>query len=66
MPIRKTSGGFKIDNTAGTSPTREAALRRLAAIKANQGNTHKDGNTHTDKKPKRGGRLTMHNKTKKK
>ena len=60
MPIRKVPGGFKIDNTAGTSPTREAALRRLAAIKANTGNTHKA------KKPKRGGRLTSHNKTKKK
>ena len=69
MPIRKTSGGFKIDNTAGTSPTRAAALRRLQAIKASQGSKtshNSDGNTHTTKKPRRGGRVTMHNRNKKK
>lgn len=72
MPIRKVPGGFKIDNTAGTSPTRDAALRRLAAIKANQGSKsshnsdHGEGNTHKGRKPRRGGRVTMHNKNKKK
>ena len=36
MPIRKTKKGFKIDNVWGTSPTKQQAVRRLAAIKANQ------------------------------
>ena len=48
MPIRKAPGGFKIDNTKGTSPTREAALRRLRAIKANQRKSGKmSGNKRT-------------------
>ncbi len=36
MPIRKVKGGFKIDNVKGTSKTKEAATRRLRAIKASQ------------------------------
>lgn len=36
MPIRKVKGGYKIDNVAGTSKTKEAAKKRLKAIKANQ------------------------------
>lgn len=36
MPIRKVKGGFKIDNVAGVSKTRKAALKRQAAIKASQ------------------------------
>ena len=37
MPIIKTPYGWKISNTHGVSPTREAALKRLRAIKASQG-----------------------------
>lgn len=36
MPITKTKSGWKIKNTKGTSPTKEAAKKRLAAIKINQ------------------------------
>lgn len=36
MPIRKTKKGYKIDNVAGTSKTREEATKRLQAIKINQ------------------------------
>ena len=36
MPVRKTKGGYKIDNVPGVSKTKEAAQKRLAAIKANQ------------------------------
>lgn len=36
MPIRKTSKGYKIDNTKGTSKTKKDAVKRLKAIKANQ------------------------------
>ncbi len=36
MPIRKVKGGFKIDNVNGVSKTKEAATRRLRAIKAAQ------------------------------
>ena len=34
MPIRKVKGGYKIRNVAGKSPSKEAALKRLAAVKA--------------------------------
>ena len=36
MPIYKTKKGYKIANTPGYSLTREAAVKRLRAIKANQ------------------------------
>jgi len=36
MPIRKTSKGYKIENTAGYSKTKKDAVKRLRAIKANQ------------------------------
>jgi len=36
MPIYKTKGKYKIKNTKGVSKTRQQALRRLRAIKANQ------------------------------
>jgi len=36
MPIKKTKGGYKIANTKGTSKTKAAAKKRLAAIKINQ------------------------------
>ena len=36
MPIKKTSSGYKIENVKGTSPTKEKAVKRLQAIKANQ------------------------------
>lgn len=36
MPIRKSGSGYKIDNVKGKSPTKKAAKKRLAAIKANQ------------------------------
>lgn len=35
-PIRKTSKGYKIDNTSGYSSTKRKAASRLKAIKANQ------------------------------
>jgi hypothetical protein len=37
MPIRKTSKGWKIDNTAGYSRTKKEAEAKLKAIKARQG-----------------------------
>lgn len=37
MPIKKTKKGYKIENVAGYSKTREEAVKRLQAIKANQG-----------------------------
>jgi hypothetical protein len=36
MPIKKVKGGYKIKNVAGKSKTKEAAKKRLAAIKINQ------------------------------
>lgn len=36
MPIRKVKKGYKIQNVAGTSPTKEAAKKRLRAVKAAQ------------------------------
>ena len=36
MPIRKVKGGWKIDNVAGVSPTRAAALKRLRAVEASK------------------------------
>ena len=36
MPIRKTKGGYKIDNVKGKSKTKKSATKRLKAIKANQ------------------------------
>ena len=36
MPIYKTKGGYKIKNTKGFSKTKQQALRRLRAIKANK------------------------------
>ena len=33
MPINKTKKGWKISNTSGVSKTKEAAKRRLRAIK---------------------------------
>ena len=36
MPIYKTNKGYKIKNTKGVSKTRQQALKRLRAIKANQ------------------------------
>ena len=36
MPIRKTKGGYKIDNVKGKSKTKKSATKRLRAIKANQ------------------------------
>lgn len=36
MPIRKTSKGWKIDNTRGYSKTKAQATKRLRAIKASQ------------------------------
>lgn len=36
MPIRKVSGGYKIDNVPGVSKTKLEANARLRAIKANQ------------------------------
>lgn len=36
MPVRKTSRGYKIDNVSGYSSTREEALKKMKAIKANK------------------------------
>lgn len=36
MPIKKTKGGYKIQNVKGTSKTKKDATKRLRAIKANQ------------------------------
>ena len=36
MPIRKTKGGYKIENVKGKSKTKAAAKKRLAAIKISQ------------------------------
>lgn len=36
MPIRKVKGGYKIDNVSTVHKTKKAAVRQLAAIKANQ------------------------------
>lgn len=36
MPIYKSKGGWKIENTKGKSPTKKEAVKRLQAIKANQ------------------------------
>ncbi len=36
MPITKTKKGYKIENTPGYSETKEKAVKRLKAIKANQ------------------------------
>ena len=41
MPIRKVKGGFKIDNVTGISKTKDAAVKRLRAIKANQARSGK-------------------------
>lgn len=35
-PVRRVKGGYKIENVPGKSKTREAAIRRLRAIKARQ------------------------------
>ena len=35
MPIKKTKGGYKIQNVKGTSKTKADAKKRLKAIKAN-------------------------------
>jgi len=36
MPIRKVSGGFKIDRVPGVSKTKRAAKKRLKAVKVSQ------------------------------
>ena len=41
MPIRKVKGGFKIDNVTGISKTKDAAVKRLREIKANQARSGK-------------------------
>jgi hypothetical protein len=35
-PIRKVEGGWKIKNVKGKSSSKQAAKRRLRAVKANQ------------------------------
>lgn len=42
MPIMKTPKGYKIKNVPGYSPTREAAVKRLRAIKARQAQDKKE------------------------
>jgi predicted secreted Zn-dependent protease len=42
MPIRKTKGGWKVNNTPGTSKTKKAAKRRLRAIKWRQGKARRN------------------------
>jgi hypothetical protein len=41
MPIRKTKGGYKIQNVKGKSKTKKMAKRRLRAIKASQAEKRK-------------------------
>ena len=41
MPIKKVSGGYKIDNVKGKSPTKKKAIERLRAVKASQANKKK-------------------------
>lgn len=36
MPIYKVDNGYKIENTKGTSKTKEEAIKRLMAIKTKQ------------------------------
>lgn len=44
MPIKKVFGGYKIQNVAGVSKTKEQAEKRLQAIKASQSkSTNKKG-----------------------
>lgn len=43
MPIFKSGNRYKIENTKGSSPTKEAANKRLRAIKANQAKRKKLG-----------------------
>lgn len=41
MPIKKTSKGWKIENTPGVSKTKADAIKRLKAIKINQAKKNK-------------------------
>jgi len=44
MPIRKVKGGWKVNNTPGTSKTKKAAKQRLRAIKYRQSKKGKGRN----------------------
>ena len=50
MPIRKTKGGYKIDNTPGVSKSKKAAKQRLRAIKYRQKKKRREGRVKRKRK----------------